>query len=82
MIIPPLRLIAVFSQPFGNILSLVPLAESVVKLSAVCMQCYMEAAYTKRTGNEKEVRRQSGLAKNWNKLFQRNGLSISDKDMM
>ncbi|KAM3865033.1 thymidine kinase, cytosolic [Diretmus argenteus] len=42
-------------KPFGNILSLVPLAESVVKLNAVCMQCYKEAAYTKRLGEEKEV---------------------------
>ncbi|TKS69098.1 Thymidine kinase, cytosolic [Collichthys lucidus] len=30
-------------------------AESVVKLHAVCMQCYKEAAYTKRIGAEKEV---------------------------
>ncbi|XP_014842061.1 PREDICTED: thymidine kinase, cytosolic [Poecilia mexicana] len=42
-------------KPFGNILNLVPLAESVVKLHAVCMQCYKEAAYTKRLGAEKEV---------------------------
>ncbi|KAK7930247.1 hypothetical protein WMY93_006642 [Mugilogobius chulae] len=42
-------------KAFGNILSLVPLAESVVKLHAVCMQCYKEAAYTKRIGAEKEV---------------------------
>uniref|UniRef100_UPI00398F0B06 thymidine kinase, cytosolic isoform X1 n=2 Tax=Pristiophorus japonicus TaxID=55135 RepID=UPI00398F0B06 len=42
-------------KAFGNILSLVPLAESVVKLSAVCMECYREAAYTKRLGAEKEV---------------------------
>ncbi|XP_062869123.1 thymidine kinase, cytosolic [Trichomycterus rosablanca] len=42
-------------KPFGNILNLVPLAESVVKLNAVCMQCYREAAYTKRLGAEKEV---------------------------
>ncbi|TRY82633.1 hypothetical protein DNTS_032578 [Danionella cerebrum] len=42
-------------KPFGNILNLVPLAESVVKLNAVCMQCYKEAAYTKRLGTEKEV---------------------------
>ncbi|XP_036949179.1 thymidine kinase, cytosolic [Acanthopagrus latus] len=42
-------------KPFGNILNLVPLAESVVKLNAVCMQCYKEAAYTKRIGAEKEV---------------------------
>uniref|UniRef100_A0A8C6KH63 Thymidine kinase n=1 Tax=Nothobranchius furzeri TaxID=105023 RepID=A0A8C6KH63_NOTFU len=43
-------------KPFGNILNLVPLAESVVKLHAVCMQCYKDAAYTKRIGAEKEVR--------------------------
>ncbi|XP_040041839.2 thymidine kinase, cytosolic [Gasterosteus aculeatus] len=42
-------------KPFGNILNLIPLAESVVKLHAVCMQCYKEAAYTKRIGAEKEV---------------------------
>uniref|UniRef100_A0A3B4ATZ3 Thymidine kinase n=1 Tax=Periophthalmus magnuspinnatus TaxID=409849 RepID=A0A3B4ATZ3_9GOBI len=42
-------------KAFGNILSLVPLAESVVKLHAVCMQCYKEAAYTKRTGAETEI---------------------------
>uniref|UniRef100_H3D962 Thymidine kinase n=1 Tax=Tetraodon nigroviridis TaxID=99883 RepID=H3D962_TETNG len=43
------------SRAFGNILNLVPLAESVVKLNAVCMQCFKEAAYTKRIGAEKEV---------------------------
>lgn len=32
-----------------------PLAESVVKLTAVCMECFREAAYTKRLGTEKEV---------------------------
>ncbi|XP_029355011.1 thymidine kinase, cytosolic isoform X2 [Echeneis naucrates] len=42
-------------KPFGNILNLVPLAESVVKLHAVCMQCYKEAAYTKRLGAEQEL---------------------------
>lgn len=42
-------------QAFGNILNLVPLAESVVKLTAVCMECFRDAAYTKRLGLEKEV---------------------------
>ncbi|XP_075436122.1 thymidine kinase, cytosolic [Ascaphus truei] len=42
-------------KAFGDILSLVPLAESVVKLNAVCMECYREAAYTKRRGAETEV---------------------------
>lgn len=42
-------------KAFGTILNLVPLAESVVKLTAVCMGCFREAAYTKRLGTEKEV---------------------------
>lgn len=42
-------------KAFGSILNLVPLAESVVKLTAVCMECFREAAYTKRLGLEKEV---------------------------
>ncbi|XP_078257720.1 thymidine kinase, cytosolic, partial [Rhinoraja longicauda] len=42
-------------KAFGNILNLVPLAESVVKLTAVCMNCYREAAFTKRLGVEKKV---------------------------
>ncbi|TNN45159.1 Thymidine kinase, cytosolic [Liparis tanakae] len=50
-------------KPFGNILNLIPLAESVVKLHAVCMQCYKEAAYTKRIGTEKEVEVIGGVDK-------------------
>ncbi|XP_009075904.1 PREDICTED: thymidine kinase, cytosolic, partial [Acanthisitta chloris] len=42
-------------KAFGNILNLVPLAESVVKLNAVCMECFREASYTKRLGVEREV---------------------------
>ncbi|XP_065549694.1 thymidine kinase, cytosolic [Lathamus discolor] len=42
-------------KAFGGILNLVPLAESVVKLNAVCMECYREASYTKRLGAEREV---------------------------
>jgi thymidine kinase len=42
-------------QGFGNILQLVPLAESVEKLNAVCMMCFESASYTKRIGNEEEV---------------------------
>lgn len=39
-------------KPFANILELVPFAESVVKLSAVCMNCFGEAAFSKRTTEE------------------------------
>ena len=42
-------------QGFGNILQLVPLAESVIKLTAVCMFCYEEASFTKRIGRETEL---------------------------
>lgn len=53
---PSCQVTAIFSlQPFGNILNLVPLAESVVKLKAVCMVCYNDAAFTRRLGSETEV---------------------------
>jgi thymidine kinase len=42
-------------KPFGHILSLVPLAEQVVKLSAVCIECGNEAAFTRRTVDSQEV---------------------------
>jgi len=42
-------------KPFGNILNLIPLAEVVTKLSAVCMVCQGEAAFSKRIGNEKKI---------------------------
>jgi thymidine kinase len=42
---------------FGNILNLIPLAENVVKLSAVCMVCFGSAAFTKRIGDEMKVSR-------------------------
>lgn len=47
-------------QPFGSILNLVPMAESVIKLNAVCMVCYNDASFTKRLGTETEVRMESG----------------------
>lgn len=40
---------------FGDILNLIPLAESVLKLTAVCMMCFEDASYTKRTGSETEL---------------------------
>ena len=35
-------------KPFCDILSLVPLAEEVTKLSAVCMSCFQDASFSKR----------------------------------
>ena len=42
-------------KPFGNIINLIPLAEMVTKLSAVCVYCTREAAFTKRVVENKEV---------------------------
>eukprot|EP00043_Microstomoeca_roanoka_P008601 m.82725 g.82725 ORF g.82725 m.82725 type:complete len:253 (-) comp14314_c2_seq1:39-797(-) len=42
-------------KPFGTILDLIPLAETVIKLSAVCMICHREAAFSKRLGSETEI---------------------------
>jgi thymidine kinase len=43
-------------KAFGNVLDLVPIAESITKLTAVCMACYRPASFSKRLGNEKEVK--------------------------
>ena len=40
---------------FANILELVPLAEHVIKLTAVCMICFEDGSYTKRISEDKEV---------------------------
>lgn len=42
-------------KPFGSILSLVPMAEYVTKLSAVCIDCGKEAAFTRRTIDCQEI---------------------------
>lgn len=61
------QLLCCLAQAFGSILNLVPLAESVVKLNAVCMECFREASYTKRLGAEREV---SALGTETVSLFQ------------
>lgn len=42
-------------KAFSSILNLVPLAKSVVKLTAMCMEPFQEAAYTKRLSLEEDV---------------------------
>ncbi|AMB18394.1 M061R [Myxoma virus] len=42
-------------KPFTNICELIPLAENVTKLNAVCMYCYKDASFSKRLGNETEI---------------------------
>ena len=42
-------------KPFGNILELIPLAEKVCKLSAICAKCSNIASFTFRTIESKEI---------------------------
>jgi len=42
-------------KPFGKICELIPLAESVVKLTAICQGCQNPASFSKRLGDEKEI---------------------------
>lgn len=42
-------------KPFGSILKLVPLAENVTKLSAVCVLCQRNAAFSMRISDETQV---------------------------
>ncbi|EGG14497.1 hypothetical protein DFA_12272 [Cavenderia fasciculata] len=42
-------------RPFGSVLELIPLAENVTKLHAVCMICYQDAAFSKRMTSSTEV---------------------------
>ena len=42
-------------QPFLPVLQLVPLAEDVTKLKAVCAHCHREAAFTHRKSPENAV---------------------------
>jgi len=42
-------------KPFGKVLNLVPCSESVTKLSAVCVLCQDDAAFSVRLSNETAV---------------------------
>ncbi|AID46824.1 thymidine kinase [Penguinpox virus] len=40
---------------FGNVCKLLPLAETVSSLTAICVKCYREASFSKRITESKEV---------------------------
>jgi len=42
-------------KPFGRTLELIPMAESVTKLQAVCMICFRDAAFSRRLGDETAI---------------------------
>lgn len=49
-------------KPFGHVIDLIPLAESVIKLSAICV-CGKEAAFSKRVTAEIDVEIIGGVDK-------------------
>jgi thymidine kinase len=42
-------------QPFPDVVRLIPLAETVVKLNSVCMVCHKSASFTRRIVSERKV---------------------------
>ena len=42
-------------RPFGDVLQLVPKADSVIKLNAVCALCHKDASFTRRISAETQV---------------------------
>jgi len=42
-------------KPFGDVLSLIPMADAATKLNAVCALCYNEAPFTQRLTSETKV---------------------------
>ncbi len=42
-------------KPFMNVLELIPLAENVIKLTAVCSDCHQSASFTKRLSAETDI---------------------------
>ena len=43
------------SKMFETISNLIPIAESIVVLKAVCMVCHYDASFSKRKGSETQV---------------------------
>ncbi|BFU24901.1 thymidine kinase domain containing protein [Entamoeba histolytica HM-1:IMSS-B] len=50
-------------KPFGQITDLIPLCESVKKLSAVCVNCGKKAAFSLRTSSEESIEVIGGVDK-------------------
>lgn len=50
-------------KPFNNVLELIPLAENVIKLTAVCSECHNDASFTKRLTSETDIQVVGGADK-------------------
>lgn len=42
-------------KPFLNVLEVIPLAENVIKLTAVCSDCHKSPSFTKRLSAETDI---------------------------
>jgi len=52
-------------KPFLNVLEVIPLAENVIKLTAVCSDCHKSASFTKRLSAETDVQVSKALGFSW-----------------
>ncbi|KAL0055305.1 hypothetical protein WJX82_010437 [Trebouxia sp. C0006] len=50
-------------KPFLNVLEVIPLAENVIKLTAVCSDCHKSASFTKRLSAETDIQVVGGADK-------------------
>ncbi len=52
-------------KPFLNVLEVIPLAENVIKLTAVCSDCHKSASFTKRLSAETNIQVSKALGLSW-----------------
>ncbi len=52
-------------KPFLNVLEVIPLAENVIKLTAVCSDCHKSASFTKRLSAETDIQVSKALGLSW-----------------
>ncbi len=61
-------------KPFLNVLEVIPLAENVIKLTAVCTDCHKSASFTKRLSAETDIQVSKALGLSWTICKRMHGL--------